>query len=70
LCGSAKRRSAGRAAAGFICLHPTAAYQLNILKEISERFLFVNGGVAEEYPDYPALMSQAGVRRYLGALAP
>ena len=54
----------------FICLHPTAAYQLNILKEICERFMFVNGGAAEEYPDYPALMSQAGVRRYLGALAP
>jgi len=54
----------------FICLHPTAAYQLDILKEICERFLFVNGGAVAEHADFAGLMRQADVRQYLGALAP
>jgi hypothetical protein len=53
----------------FICLHPTAAYQLNILQEICERFLFVNGGAVTSHADFTGLMGQADVRQYLGALA-
>jgi ABC-type multidrug transport system ATPase subunit len=53
----------------FICLHPTAAYQLEILKEICERFLFVNGGAVAGHDDFASLMGQADVRQYLGALA-
>ncbi len=37
-----KLRAEGRLV--FVCLHPTAAYQLEILREICKRFLFVNGG--------------------------
>jgi ABC-type ATPase involved in cell division len=54
----------------FICLHPTAAFQLEILREICERFLFVNRGRAQAFPDYGALTGDADVRRYLGELAP
>ena len=61
-------RSEGRLV--FICLHPTAAFQLDILQEICERFLFVNGGRAQEIADFRALTADAGVRQYLGALAP
>ncbi len=54
----------------FVCLHPTAAFQLEILREICERFLFVSGGACEAYPDFAALVATANVRRYLGCLAP
>ena len=54
----------------FVCLHPTAAFQLEILREICERFLFVNRGSAQAFPEYGALTADADVRRYLGELAP
>jgi ABC-type histidine transport system ATPase subunit len=54
----------------FVCLHPTAAFQLEILREICERFLFVSRGRAEAFADYGALTADAEVRRYLGELAP
>lgn len=54
----------------FVCLHPTASFQLDILREICERFLFVSGGKAEGFGDYEGLVGNSGVRRYLGTLAP
>jgi ABC-type multidrug transport system ATPase subunit len=60
-------RSEGRLV--FVCLHPTAPFQLEILREICERFLFVNGGTVAEYPDFERLTAQPAVRLYLGALA-
>jgi ABC-type multidrug transport system ATPase subunit len=54
----------------FVCLHPTAAFQLDILREICERFLFVHGGRMAEHATFDALTSQPDVRSYLGALAP
>jgi ABC-type multidrug transport system ATPase subunit len=62
-----KLRTEGRLV--FVCLHPTAAYQLDILREICERFLFVNGGRVLAYSDFPALRRETEVRKYLGALA-
>ncbi len=61
-------RSEGRLV--FVCLHPTAAFQLDILHEICERFLFVSGGRAEGFDDFVALTRHVSVRQYLGALAP
>jgi ABC-type histidine transport system ATPase subunit len=61
-------RSEGRLV--FVCLHPTAAFQLEILKEICERFLFVGGGRVRGYPDFAGLTAQPDVRGYLGAIAP
>ncbi len=54
----------------FVCLHPTAAFQLEILREICERFLFVSAGACEAHADFRVLASDANVRRYLGSLAP
>ena len=54
----------------FVCLHPTAAFQLDILEEICDRFLFVAGGRVEEFESYRAAMRSGPVRSYLGALAP
>jgi len=53
----------------FICLHPTAVFQLEILREICEQFLFVSGGRCEAHATLADLLTQPDVRRYLGALA-
>lgn len=63
-----KLRGEGRLV--FICLHPTARYHLDILREICERFLFVEGGRVTQAPDFAALLEDERVRRYLGTLAP
>jgi energy-coupling factor transporter ATP-binding protein EcfA2 len=64
------RRLRGEGRLVFICLHPTAHYHLDILRETCERFLFVEGGAVTPAPDFAALVGDARVRKYLGALAP
>ena len=61
-------RSEGRLV--LVCLHPTAPFQLDILREICDRFLFVSGGKVSESPTFSALAAKPEVRTYLGALAP
>ena len=63
-----KLRGEGRLV--FVCLHPTAAFQLDILREICERFLFVGGGKISEHSTFSGLVAEPEVRAYLGALAP
>jgi ABC-type multidrug transport system ATPase subunit len=60
-------RSEGRLV--FVCLHPTAPFQLDILREICERFLFVSGGAVTEHAKFAELTAQPDVRKYLGTLA-
>ncbi len=64
------RRLRGEGRLVFVCLHPTAAFQLQILREICGYFLFVNAGRCDAHADFEALVAHADVRRYLGALAP
>jgi ABC-2 type transport system ATP-binding protein len=52
----------------FICLHPTATYHLEILKEVCERFVFVASGKAREAPSLDALGDEPLFRAYLGGL--
>jgi ABC-type Na+ transport system ATPase subunit NatA len=55
----------------FVCLHPTEAYHLDILRELCERFVFVAEGRAWQVPDFATLMGDEHVRAYLaGAVAP
>jgi ABC-type lipopolysaccharide export system ATPase subunit len=49
-----------------VCLHPTARYHLEILKEIAEEFLLVSGGRVAHKPDFRALIADNAVRSYLG----
>ena len=49
-----------------VCLHPTARYHLEILKEIAEEFLLVAGGKVARKPDFKALVTDTAVRSYLG----
>lgn len=53
-----------------VCLHPTAALHLELLREICERFLFVDDGHVRPFVDFAGVVSDPGVRRYLGKLIP
>jgi ABC-type branched-subunit amino acid transport system ATPase component len=64
------RRLRGEGRLVFVCLHPTAAFQLDILREICERFLFVSGGRVAAYSAFADIVAEPDVRAYLGALAP
>jgi ABC-type multidrug transport system ATPase subunit len=64
------KRLRGEGRLVFLCLHPTAAFQLEILREICERFLFVSGGKVAAYPTFGDIVAQPDVRNYLGGLAP
>lgn len=59
-----KLRAAGRLVV--LCMHPTAAWHLEILAEIAEQFLFVaDGGVARK-ADFASLLAEPRFRTYLG----
>ena len=49
-----------------VCLHPTARYHLEILKEVAEEFLLVASGRVARKPDWRALVADEAVRAYLG----
>ncbi len=54
----------------FLCLHPTAAFHLDILCETCDQFVFVSRGRLTHAPSWGELLLDEGVRSYLGALAP
>jgi ABC-type branched-subunit amino acid transport system ATPase component len=54
----------------FLCLHPTAAFHLDILRETCERFVFVNRGALAHAGSWDELLAREDVRSYLGALPP
>ena len=62
-----KLRSAGRVV--FLCLHPCEPFHVEIMRRECERYLFVAAGRVSEHPDYDSLLTQPGVREYLGDLA-
>jgi ABC-type multidrug transport system ATPase subunit len=64
------RRLRGEGRLVFVCLHPTASYQIAILEEICERFLFVADGRVTMAAKLPALCADPRVSSYLGQLRP
>jgi ABC-type ATPase involved in cell division len=63
------RRLRGEGRVVFLCLHPTEAYHLEILREVCERFLYVEKGRISLHPNYRALESDPKVAAYLGQSA-
>jgi ABC-type branched-subunit amino acid transport system ATPase component len=53
----------------FICLHPTEAYHLEILRELCEAYVFVHGGRATAAPGFDALLRDPQAAAYLGQAA-
>jgi ABC-2 type transport system ATP-binding protein len=49
-----------------LCLHPTARYHLEILREICGSFLLVAGGGVARHEDFASLLGDGRVRNYLG----
>ena len=52
----------------FLCVHPNERFHLEILKEICERFFFVQNGAVTAVPDYETLVEFEPVKNYLGDL--
>jgi ABC-2 type transport system ATP-binding protein len=50
----------------FLCLHPTARFHLEILKEVGESFLLVHGGSVTPKRSFADLVSDERTRSYLG----
>ena len=48
---------------------PNEPFHLDILREVCERFIFVQKGVVTQAPDFDTLVQDERVRGYLGALA-
>ncbi len=52
-----------------ISLHPHERYHIDILREICERFIFIQDGRLFHAADWAALIAHAPIQAYLGALA-
>ena len=63
------RRLRGEGRLVFLCLHPNEPWQLEILREACERFVFVERGRLTHAASLPALELDERVRAYLGRLA-
>jgi ABC-type multidrug transport system ATPase subunit len=63
------RRLRGEGRVVFLCLHPTERYHLEILREVCERFVFVERGRISLHRDFDALSADARVASYLGSPA-
>jgi ABC-type Na+ transport system ATPase subunit NatA len=64
------KRLRGEGKLVFLCLHPNEPYHVDILRDVCERFIFVQKGVVTQAPDFDTLVADERVRSYLGALAP
>ena len=62
-----KLRAEGRVV--FLCLHPTERYHLEILREVCERFVFVEKGRISLHSNFDALSADGRVASYLGSPA-
>ena len=63
------RRLRGEGRVVFVCLHPNEPCHVELLKEVCERFIFVNRGRLTHAPTLSALAAEEPFRAYLGALA-
>jgi ABC-2 type transport system ATP-binding protein len=50
----------------FLCLHPTARFHLEILREIGDGYLLVEGGRATAKESFASLVADERVRSYFG----
>ena len=60
------RRLRNRGRLVFLCLHPHEPWQVEILRETCERFIFVDRGRLTHAPDFISLIRNPAVAAYLG----
>jgi ABC-type branched-subunit amino acid transport system ATPase component len=63
------RRLRGEGRVVLLCLHPSERYHLDILREVCERFIFVDKGRISLHPNFAALEADTRVSAYLGQSA-
>jgi len=63
------RRLKGEGRVVFLCLHPTESYHLEILREVCDRFVFVDRGRISLFTNLESLASDAAAAGYLGTAA-
>lgn len=63
-----KLRSEGKLV--FVCLHPNEPYHVELLREVCERFVFVQKGRLTHAPSLDGLAANPDFTTYLGRLAP
>jgi ABC-type multidrug transport system ATPase subunit len=61
------RRLRDRERLVFLCLHPHEAYQLDILRETCDRFIFVERGRLSYASEFESLANMPAVAAYLGS---
>ena len=59
------RRLRGEGRVVFVCLHPNESYHLDILREVCERFVFVERGQISLHENWNALTADPRVAAYL-----
>jgi len=52
----------------FVCLHPQEPWQLELLRELSESFVFVQRGEVTRHATFDDLIRVPAAREYLGHL--
>ena len=52
----------------FLCLHPNEQWQVDLMREIAESFVFVERGQVTRHATFDDLMAVPGARDYLGNL--
>jgi len=62
-----KLRDEGRLV--FLCVHPNEPFHLDIMREVCERYIFVNRGRLTQAANFETLLADGTVRAYLGSLA-
>jgi ABC-type hemin transport system ATPase subunit len=62
------RRLRARDKLVFVCLHPNEPWQLDLLRELAESFVFVHRGRVATAASFDALLDVEGAREYLGDL--
>ncbi len=53
----------------FLCVHPNEPFQVRILREICEEYIFVKDGRLSRAPSFEALLENPAAVAYLGKLA-
>ena len=59
------RRLRGKGRVVFMCLHPNESYHLDILREVCDRFIFIERGCISLHAGWEALLADARVAAYL-----
>ncbi len=62
------RRLRGQRKLVFVCLHPNERWQIDLLRDLVEGFVFVHRGTVSRHDDWSSLVALPQAREYLGSV--